>query len=98
MSKIKKITVSNLKSVSSLTADFNGCTAIVTGGNDKGKTTFLRGLIDRIMGNKPEIILRKGENEGFAECELTTGEIFRWNFENTAATLIQRLKLINNVK
>lgn len=41
MSKVKRITVSNLKAVSELTADFNGCTAIITGGNNKGKTSFL---------------------------------------------------------
>ena len=35
MSKIKTIQVKNLKAISELTADFNGCTVIVTG-NRKG--------------------------------------------------------------
>lgn len=81
MSKIKKITVSNLKAVASLTADFNGCTAIVTGGNNKGKTTFLKALADRIRGIKPSVILKHGEKEGFTEWELTSGEKFRWSFD-----------------
>lgn len=82
MSKIKRITVSNLKAISNQTADFNGATAIITGGNNKGKTTFLRGLFDRIRGAKPDTILKTGEHEGFAECELTTGEKLKWSFDD----------------
>lgn len=81
MSKIKKITVSNLKAVSSLTADFNGCTAIITGGNNKGKSSFLKSLPERLRGHKPDLILKQGEKEGFAEWELTTGEKFLWVFD-----------------
>jgi outer membrane murein-binding lipoprotein Lpp len=81
MSKVKKITVSNLKAVSSLTADFNGCTAIITGGNNKGKSSFLKSLPERLRGVKPSMILKEGEKEGFAEWELTTGEKFTWNFD-----------------
>lgn len=81
MSKVKKITVSNLKAVSALSADFNGCTAIITGGNNKGKSSFLRSLPERLRGNKPEMILKQGEKEGSAEWELTTGEKFVWTFD-----------------
>jgi hypothetical protein len=81
MSKIKKITVSNLKAVSALTADFNGCTAIITGGNHKGKSSFLKSLPERLRGNKPDVVLKHGEREGFAEWELTTGEKFIWSFD-----------------
>lgn len=81
MSKVKKISVSNLKAVSALTADFNGCTAIVTGGNNKGKSSFLKSLPERLRGVKPAMILKEGEKEGFAEWELTTGEKFMWNFD-----------------
>jgi hypothetical protein len=80
MSKIRNITVSNLKAVSNLTADFNGCTAIITGGNNKGKSTFLRALPDRIRGIKPEAVLKHNETEGQAELILTTGERFVWKF------------------
>lgn len=80
-SKIKTITVSNLKAVSALTADFNGCTAIITGGNNKGKSSFLKSLPERLRGNKPDMILKQGEKEGFSEIELTTGERFIWQFD-----------------
>lgn len=79
-SKVSKITVSNLKAVSELTADFNGCTAIITGGNNKGKSSFLRSLPDRIHGIKPDVILKQGEKDGQAEWVLTSGEKFIWNF------------------
>lgn len=82
MSKIKKITVSNLKAAASVTADFNGCTAIITGGNNKGKSSFLKSLPDRIRGIKPDVVLKHGESEGFAELELTSGEKFIWTFDN----------------
>lgn len=81
MSKVKKITVSNLKALSKLTADFNGCTAIITGGNNKGKSSFLRSLPDRLRQIKPDTILKEGEHEGFAEWELTTGEKLIWQFD-----------------
>jgi len=81
MSKIKKITVSNLKAVTALSADFNGCTAIITGGNNKGKSSFLKSLPERLRGHKPDMVLKQGEKEGFAEWELTTGEKFLWQFD-----------------
>lgn len=81
MAKVKKITVSNLKAISALTADFNGCTAIITGGNNKGKSSFLRSLPERLRGNKNGLILKEGEKDGMAEFELTTGEKFAWNFD-----------------
>lgn len=83
MSKVKKITVANLKAISQLTADFNGCTAIVTGGNNKGKSSFLKSLPERLKSIKPETILKEGESEGYAEWELTTGEKLIWEFNNT---------------
>ncbi len=82
MSKVKKITVSNLKAISKLSADLNGCTAIITGGNNKGKSSFLKSLPDRLRGIKPEIVLKHDEKDGFAELELTSGEKFIWTFDN----------------
>lgn len=88
MSKIKRITVSNLKAVAKLTADFNGATAIITGGNNKGKTSFLRSLIDRMRSIKPDRILKQGEKDGFYEMELTTGEKFKWSFDATKEKMV----------
>lgn len=78
--KIKTITVSNLKAVSNLSATFDGCTALVVGRNNGGKTSFLRGLFDRIRGTKADQPIKQGETEGFAEAILTTGEKLRWDF------------------
>ena len=88
MTKIKSITVSNLKAVSSMTADFNGMTAIITGGNNKGKSSFLKALPDRIRGIKPSVVLKHNEKEGFAEMELVTGEKFTWNFDGKKEKLV----------
>lgn len=82
MTKVKKISVSNLKAVSSLTIDFNGCTGIITAGNNKGKSSFLKSLPERFQGVKPEQILKIGEKEGFAEWVLTSGEKLLWEFKS----------------
>ena len=81
MAKVQTITVSNLKAVSKLTANFNGCTALITGGNNKGKSSFLKSLPERLRGNKTDIVLKQGETEGFAEWTLTNGEKFVWTFD-----------------
>ncbi len=78
--KIKKIEVKNFKAISDQDADFNGCSAIVTAGNNKGKSTLLRGLIDRFRGEKPEVILKDGEKNGFSILELTDGSKIEWKF------------------
>lgn len=81
MSKIKQITISNLKAVKKFTGLFEGATAIITGGNNKGKTSILRSLPDRLRGIKPGIILSHDEKEGYAEWTLTSGEKFIWTFD-----------------
>lgn len=79
--KIKKISVTNLKALSSATMDFNGCTAIVTGGNNKGKSSFIRALMDRMKGIKSPLVLKQGEKNGSYEMELTNGEKITWTFD-----------------
>lgn len=78
--KIKRIEVKNYKAISEQIADFNGCSAIVTAGNDKGKTSLLRGLIDRFRGEKAEVILKEGEEKGYNIIELTDGCRIEWAF------------------
>ncbi len=80
MAKIQTIKISNFKSIDDLEIDFRGCTAIVTGGNNKGKTSFLRGIPDRIRFVRPDVMVKKGESEGKGEMTLTTGERFVWEF------------------
>lgn len=81
MSKINSITLRNLKAVERADMTFNGCTVLVTGGNDKGKSTILAGMIDRLKGMKPEQVVRHGEENGIGILELTTGEKFTWEFD-----------------
>jgi outer membrane lipoprotein-sorting protein len=83
MSKIQTIKISNFKSITDLEANFNGCTAIVTGGNNKGKTSFLKGVVDRIRFIRPEVMVKKGEQEGRGELVLDSGEKFVWEFDNS---------------
>lgn len=81
MAKIKTIQIQNFKSIKNIKADFNGCTAIITGGNNKGKTSLLRGIVDRIRFIRPEIIVKEGEKEGRGELTLDTGEKFVWEYD-----------------
>ena len=78
--KIKNITVQNFKAVSQKSIDFNGCSAIITAGNNKGKTSVLRGLIDRFRGEKLDIIVKEGESKGFNVMELSDGCKIEWKF------------------
>lgn len=80
MSKIKTVHVKNLKAITEVVANFNGCSAIVIGGNNKGKSTLLNALRERLHSMKPEFIVRIGEKDGLIETELTTGEKFIWEF------------------
>lgn len=78
--KIKKIEVHNYKAVSDQELNLNGCSAIVTASNDKGKTSILRGLIDRLRSEKPDVIVKEGEAKGFNIVELTDGSKIEWKF------------------
>lgn len=78
--KIKKIEVQNFKAVSDKELNLNGCSAIITAANDSGKTSILRGLVDRFKSEKPEIIVKEGEEKGFNNIELTDGSRIEWNF------------------
>lgn len=82
MSKIRTIQINNFKAIGSIEIDFNGCTAIIVGGNNKGKTSLLRGIPDRIRGLRPELIVKDGETEGKGVMTLTTGERFEWEFNS----------------
>lgn len=81
MSKVQQIRISNFKSVADYEADFKGCTAIITGGNNTGKTSFLRGIPDRIRFVRPDVMVKKGEKEGKGEMTLDSGERFIWEFD-----------------
>jgi hypothetical protein len=81
MSKIHTIRFENFKAIEQLEVNFNGCTAIITAGNDKGKTSFLKGMIDRIRFIRPDKKVREGATEGHGELKLDSGERFKWEFD-----------------
>ncbi len=83
MSKIQTIKITNFKAISEFEADFKGCTAIVTAGNNKGKTSFLRGLPDRIRFIRPDVMVKDGATAGKGEMTLNTGEKFLWEFDKS---------------
>lgn len=80
MSKIAKIEIKNLKKIPFAELDLQGKSVIVTGSNDKGKSTVLRTFIDRIRGEKPELIVTEGQEEGKSFMVLTSGERFEWEY------------------
>jgi len=82
MSKIQTIRIENFKAISDLEMDFKGSTAIITGKNNSGKTSFLRGIPDRIRFVRPDVMVKAGEKEGKGEMTLTTGERFVWEFSD----------------
>ena len=77
MSKIQKITISNFKALKgSKSLDLKGCSAIITGGNRKGKTSLLKGIIERIRFIRPDVIVNEGEEAGKGELVLVTIYLF----------------------
>jgi hypothetical protein len=80
MSKIQRISITNFKAIDSLEMEFKGCTALITGANNSGKTSFLKGIPDRIRFVRPDVMVKNGEKEGRGEMTLDTGEKFVWQF------------------
>jgi AAA15 family ATPase/GTPase len=89
MSKIQTIKIENFKAISELYADFKGCTAIVTGGNNKGKTSFLRGIPERVRFNRPSVMVKEGSTQGRGEMTLDSGERFVWEFNTDGKDTLQ---------
>lgn len=78
--KIQKIEVKNFKAISEKSIDLEGCSAIITAGNNKGKSSMLSGLIDRFRSEKPDVIVKEGEEKGFNILYLTDGSEIHWKF------------------
>jgi predicted ATPase len=85
--KIQKIEVTNFKPVANQEIDLNGCSAIVTAANGKGKSSLLSGLIDRLRSEKPDKIVKEGEESGNYTMQLTDGSIIEWNFTQKSERL-----------
>lgn len=68
--KLERIHVKNLKACGSADLKLNGCSIIVTGANNSGKSSILKSLQERIQSKKPELIIKQGEKDGFIAWEL----------------------------
>ncbi len=79
--KVKKIKVTNLRAVGKADIDLNGCSVLVMGKNNSGKTTILTALPDRLRGEKPDTIVKENEGEGSTEWELTDGTKLIWSID-----------------
>ena len=82
MKKIVEIKVQNLKAVEEAEIRLKGASIIMTASNDSGKSTVLKSLIDRFRGQKPSLIVKEGEKNGFYFMNLNDGSSFEWNFTN----------------
>jgi len=77
--KINKSIVKNIKNIDEFEVDFNGATAYIIGGNTKGKTTFIRFLIDRLLSNTNDSkVLKDKTKEGYSEIQMSDGASFRY--------------------
>jgi hypothetical protein len=88
MSKIVKIEVKNFKAIAEQSLNLNGCSAIIIGKNNSGKTSLLKGLCDRVQGLQPSIVLKRGENNGFVIMELTDGCKISWKFNDKSEQIV----------
>ncbi len=88
MKKIINITVRNLKNVSEQDVDLRGASIIMTAGNDVGKSTVLKTLIDRFHGHRPKLIVKEGQRKGAYYMDLSDGSSIEWTFTNKSENLI----------
>lgn len=94
MAKITRSEIKNIKNISEFSADLNGCTAYIIAGNTKGKTTFIRFLLERLMGNKykPEVLNDKTK-QGYASIKMDDGNEFIYTLESDGK---EKLTFVSN--
>lgn len=76
--KVKRIKVHNVKAIIDQEINLNGATVILMGGNNKGKSTLLRALKDRLLKMKADHLVRSGEESGTYIMEFTDGSVISW--------------------
>jgi recombinational DNA repair ATPase RecF len=92
--KVKRIKVQNVKAIKEQELNLNGATAILMGGNNKGKSTLLRSLKDRLLKMKADQLVRQGETDGLYVMEFTTGDRIEWEL-STKTKSGEKLTLIS---
>lgn len=92
--KIKTIKVTNVKAIVNQELNLNGATAIICAGNNKGKTTLLTALKDRLLKMKADQLVRAGETDGLYEMYFTSGDIISWEL-TTKTKAGEKLTLIS---
>jgi hypothetical protein len=93
MSKIKRLSARNIKSIKEIDFDLKGCSAIIMGKNNCGKSTLLNILRDGFKNIKPEKIVRQGEQFGVYEVELMNDDKITWEvYENGKEFLVLTTK------
>ena len=76
--KVQKIYVKNLRQIEEKELLLSWHTVIVTWGNNKGKTTLLRSIVDRLRGQKTNII-KQGKSSGECQWTFTDWSILSWD-------------------
>jgi hypothetical protein len=92
--KVKRIKVQNVKAIKDQELNLNGSTAIIMAGNNKGKSTLLKTLKDRLLKLKPDQLVRHGETEGFYIMEMTDGSRIEWEL-STKTKAGEKMTLIS---
>jgi len=93
--KVKRIKVTNVKAIAEQELNLNGATAILMGGNNKGKSTLLRSLKDRLLKLKADHLVRAGETSGMYVMEFTSGDRIEWEL-STETKAGEKLTLISS--
>lgn len=91
MTKVQKIFVRNLRQIDEMTTTFNWCTAIVTGGNNKGKSTLLKSIVERLRWDKTNIV-KDGKQSGEAEWTFTDGSVLSWEILGESDKIVYTTK------
>lgn len=79
--KVKRIKVHNVKAIIDQEINLNGATVILMGGNNKGKSTLLRALKDRLLKMKADHLVRSGEESGEYLMEFTDASVNQDNHD-----------------
>lgn len=91
MTKVQKIFVRNLRQIDEMTTTFNWCTAIVTGGNNKGKSTLLKSIVERLRGDKTNIV-KEWKKSWEAERTFTDWSTLSWEILGESDKIVYTTK------